>query len=233
MTAHVVPPTDLDGRGAPPDAASHRPRAVAVRRWFIILSPVLAGLFAIVGAASDPAVGIDGREMYAIYAEQPGPLQLKSLGLHWAFAFWAAPALLLAGYVRGRGAWLANIAAFLGFVGISTLPGLLFVDYYDSAIGQLYGADGAVAVSEQMETMWGVPVFAAPAVPGVFLGFLLAIIALWRAGLVRWWAVVAVVAGYVAFGGVTWWGSLLMTLCFGVVAVALERATRAGGPGSN
>ena len=36
------------------------------------------------------------------------------------------------------GAWLA-IAACLGFVGISTLPGLLFVDWYDSAAGQVYG----------------------------------------------------------------------------------------------
>ena len=47
----------------------------------------------------------------------PEPLQLKSLGLHWAYAFWIAPALLIARYVRGRGAWLANVAGFLGFAG--------------------------------------------------------------------------------------------------------------------
>ena len=120
-TNHLLPDTA---------AADPRPsRAVAVRRWFIVASPVLAGLFAIVGAYADPAAGTDGVKMWTVYAQNQDALQFKSLGFHWSYAFWIAPALLLVGYVRGKGAWLANIAAVLGFVGMTTLPGLLFVDW--------------------------------------------------------------------------------------------------------
>jgi hypothetical protein len=50
------------------------------------------------------------------------------------------PALLILPYVRGRGAWLANVAALVGFAGLVTLPGLVFVDFYDSAIAQEFGS---------------------------------------------------------------------------------------------
>ena len=134
--------------------------ALRIRRGLLIASPVLAALLAIVGSIADPAAGISGREMYEIYAEDPEAVQFKALALHWSYAFWIAPALLLVGLVRGRGAWLANIAGALAFAGLTTMPGLLFVDFYDSAIGQLNGADAAVAVSEHMDaTMWAVPAF--------------------------------------------------------------------------
>ena len=94
-----------------------------MRRWFLVACPVLAGIFAVIGAYADPAQGLDGRELYELYGANPDPLQFKSLGLHWSFAFWMAPALLAVPYVRRKGAWLANIAAFIGFAGITTLPG--------------------------------------------------------------------------------------------------------------
>jgi hypothetical protein len=206
-----------------------RSRALSVRRWFLIASPVLAGLFAIVGAYADPAAGISGTRMYEIYTNNPDPLQLKSLGFHWSYAFWIAPALLAAAYVRGKGAWIANIAALLGFVGMTTLPGLLFIDWYDSAIGQLYGPEAVAAVSERMsDTMWGIPAFTTPGMIGFMLGLPLATIALWRAGVVRWWAFVAVLGGYAAFmfSNVMWWGCAITTVCFTVFAVALARGTR-------
>jgi len=203
--------------------------ALSARRWFLIASPVLAGLFAVGAAYADPAAGTTGRAMWEVYAANPEPLQFKSLGFHWAYAFWMLPALLVAPYVRGRGAWLANVTAFVGFAGMTTLPGLLFIDWYDSAIGQLYGVDGVAAIGERMsETMWGVPVFTLPGMVGLVLALPLTAITLWRAGLARWWALVAVVAGFAAFmlSEVTWWGCALTTLCFAVFAVALERATR-------
>lgn len=217
---------------APPTARSADPppsRALAVRRWFVVACPTLAGLLAVLGAAADPAAGISGEELYRIYADNPGPLQWKSLGFHWSYAFWIAPALLVAAYVRGRGAWLANLTALIGFVGMTTLPGMLFIDWYDSAIGQLYGAEGAAAVNDLMtQTMWGVPYFALPGLVGFVLSLPLAALTLWRAGLVRWWAPVAVVAGFGAFMGsnVQWWGCLVTTACFAVFSVALARATR-------
>ena len=210
--------------------APRRSRALAVRRGFMIAAPVLAGLFAIVGAYADPAAGISGTRMFEIYTANPEPLQFKSLGFHWSYAFWTVPAFMAAAYVRGRGAWLANIAAFFGFVGMTTLPGLLFSDWYDSAIGQVHGgAEAVVAVQDRMsETMWGIPWFTMPGMFGLLLAMPLAAIALWRGGVVRWWAFVAVLAGQAAFmfSNVMWWGCAITTVCFAVFAYALATGTR-------
>jgi hypothetical protein len=205
-----------------------RSRALAARRWFLVASPVLAGVFAVIGAYADPAAGISGRELYELYGANPDPLQFKSLGFHWAYAFWMAPAVLAVPYVRGRGSWFANVAGIVGFAGLVTLPGLLFVDYYDSAIAQEFGVDGAVAVEAQMNQMWGVPAFALPGMIGLFLALPLIGVALWRAGLVRWWAPAATVAGFAAFtlSNITWWGCVITTGFFTVFAIALARATR-------
>ena len=218
---------DLDsGRATEPVAA--RTRALSARRGFLVAAPVLAGALAVVGAYADPAAGISGTEMQALYTANPGPLQFKSLGFHWAYAFWMLPALLIAPYVRGKGAWLANVTAFVGFVGISTLPGLLMADWFDSAIGQAVGPDGYAAVVERMDAMWGVPVMILPGTICLALVLPLTAITLIRAGLVRWWALAAVVAGFAAFLGssVMWWGCAIMTVCFAVFAYALARTTR-------
>jgi hypothetical protein len=227
-TAHDAPLTATAGTTTVAGTRTTT-KALAARRWFLVAAPVLAGLFAIVGAYADPGAGITGKELYRLYAAHPEPLQFKSLGFHWSYAFWIAPALLIAPYVRGRGAWLANVTALVGFVGMTTLPGLLFVDWYDSAIGQLYGVEGTAGVFELMtETMWGPRVFTTPGIVGLMLALPLTAITLWRAGLVRWWALVAVVGGFAAFmlSNVMWWGCVITTLCFAVFSVALHRATR-------
>lgn len=222
-----------DSASASPDAAtshSNGGAGLAVRRWFLVAAPVLAGLFAILGAAADPAVGQDGLALYRKYAANPDSLQFKSFGFHWSYSFWLVPPLLIASLVRGRGVWLANIGALLGFVGISTLPGLLFVDFYDSAIGQVGGAQLTVQVNETMEGMWGVPALVTPGLIGFVLALPVAALGAWRAGIVRWWGPVAVVAGFLAFGvsGVAVWGTVLTTLCFAVFALELARGTRPG-----
>lgn len=222
MTVTQAPST-TDPTTAPPGGS-----ALAARRWALIASPVLAGVCTTIGLAADPAAGIDGRELYELYGEHPEPLQFKALGLHYGYAFLVLPALLVGRLVRDRGAWLANVAAGLGFLGLSTLPGLLFVDFYDSAISTVHGVEAAMAVEEQMSGMWGVPVFVLPGLVGSALGIILAAVALWRAGLVRWWAPAAVVLALVAFGASSamWWGGVLMTLCLTAFAFALLRATR-------
>jgi hypothetical protein len=212
-----------------PADGPRRSRALAVRRGFLIAAPVLAGIFAVIGAYADPAAGISGQKMFEIYTANPERLQFKSLGFHWSYAFWIAPALLAAAYVRGRGAWIANVAALIGFAGMTTLPGLLFSDWYDSAIGQVYGADAVSAVQDKMgDTMWGVPVFTLPGIFGLLLALPLISIALWRGGVVRWWAFVAVVAGTAAFmfSNVMWWGCVITTVCFTVFSYGLAKGTK-------
>lgn len=199
--------------------------ALSFRRAALIAAPVLAGLFAIVGATADPAVGQNGVELWTKYAADPDSLQFKSFGFHWSYAFWLLPALLLAGMIRQRGVWLANVAGVLGFVGISTLPGLLVVDFYDSAIGQVAGVQTTQQVNETMEGMWAIQAIVQPGLIGFLLALPFAVAAAWRAGLVRWWAFAAVVAGQAAFmlSGVTAWGCALTTACFAILSYALAR----------
>lgn len=218
--------------GAPPASdGSPTPSALAARRAVLVASPVLAGLLAVVGAAADPAAGIADEELYRLYAEHPEALQIKSLALHWSYAFWMLPALLVAGWVRGRGAWLANVTAAVGFAGMTTLPGLLFSDWFESAVGQTFGVAGNIAVAERLEAMWAVPVFTSPGIVGFFLSLPLTALTLWRAGLTGPWAVLPVLAGLAAFVGsnVLWWGCAITTVCFAVFSVVLARATRGSG----
>jgi hypothetical protein len=219
-TTHGVPPEPARG--------TRITTGLSARRWFLIAAPVFAGLFAIVGAAADPAVGKTGMELWEGYAANPDPLQFKSFGFHWSYAFWAVPALLMAAMIRRRGVWLANVGAAIGFVGLSTLPGLLVVDFYDSAIGQVAGAETTKLVNEQMETMWAVPAIVFPGLVCFMLALPIATAAAWRAGIVRWWALVAVIAAEVAFlgSGVAVWGTVVTTACFTVFAYALWLGTR-------
>lgn len=219
--------TELTKAAVPDAVTGIRSSAISARRWFLVAAPALAGILAVVGAYADPAAGLDGRRLYELYAENPGPLQIKSLALHWSYAFWMIPALLVAAYVRGRGAWLANVTALVGFAGVSTLPGLLFVDWYDSAIGQAYGADGAERVNGIMETMWGVPVFTLPGMVGLVLALPLATLTLWRAGRAPWWGPVAAIAAFAVFvaSGVTWWGCAIAAVFLAAVSVAFVKST--------
>ena len=217
---------------AAPRTQQRSSKAIAVRRGLLVAAPVLAAGFTIVGAVGDPAAGTNGAEMIKVYIENPSPLQWKSTGYHWAYAFWILPAFLGAGLVRGKGAWLANVAALLAFAGMVTLPGMLITDWYASAIGHEFGLEGTQAVESYMEsTMWGVPGFGIAAMAGFVIGVPLSVVALLRAGLVRWWTLLAVIVPLAALfasqGAV--WGGLVCAAGLLVWAYALRGAVRSAG----
>ena len=220
--------TTTSSRTAAPEQP--RPyRSLTLRRAFLVSAPVLAGIFLIVGAAADPAAGIAGKEMHEIYAANPEPLQWKSLGYKWAYALWIAPALLAVPYLRARGSAIATLAGVVGFGGLTTMPGLLASDYFESALSQLYGVEATVAVFDHMdETMWGLGPFMLPGIVGLFLSLPLIMIAFWRAGAARWWGFAASVLAMVAFivSDATVWGAAVAAIFLTVVAVAIAKATQ-------
>ena len=212
-----------------PATATPMPAGVRVRRYALLSLPVLAGICLTVGAIADPAAGIDGDRMYELYAEHPDALQIKSLAFHWAYAFWIGTALLVTGLVRGRGVWLANLAGVLGFAGMTTLPGLLFGDWVDSATGQLWGVEGVNAMHDRIaDVSWGMPIFQLPGFAGLALALPIAVFALWRGRVVHWWAPLSVIAAFAAFmiSYATWPGCVVATACLTVLSVALARGTR-------
>lgn len=230
MTAVTTPAADLvEARSTTSRGTTERTRSASLRRGFMIASPILAGVLLLVATIADPGAGNTGEEMNKLYTAHPGALQIHSLTLHWSYAFWGVTAFMAATYVRGRGAVLANIGAFLGFVGMTTLPGILAVDWYDSSIGQVYGVDAIASLHEHMDkTLWALPFFAAPGIIGLLLCLPFAAAGLWRAGVVRWWAFAAALAGTATFigSGVTTWGVSLTAVLFTVLGVDLARGTR-------
>lgn len=233
MSGFLVDHSDPGSSHHVPAAPTPARRGLRLRRHLVVAAPVLAGLCCIVGAVFDPAAGKAGEEMYRVYAAQPEPLQLKSLGYHWAYAFWIGTALLVAPWVRSRGVTLANLGAVLGFAGMTTLPGLLAVDWYDSAVGQLHGVEAVGALHDHMDaTMWGLPVFMLPGILGLALALPLAVAGLARAGVVRWWTLAAVVGAFAVFtiSQATWWGAVGTTVLLTAFAAELARGTREPAP---
>ena len=210
-------------------APAGRSSALEFRRWVLVAAPVVAGLLAVGGAVADPAMDLDGEAMYAVYAAEPDAVQWKSLLYHFSSAVLGLAALMLAGAVRRRGAWLANLAGFFGLLGISSIPGFLIIDFYDSAIGQVHGVEGTLAVERTMEPMWGLQVMAGTGMVGFLLCLPVAALAAWRGGLLRWWGALAPIAGLgiglmVVGANVVGWG--VMTVGFAVLSVGLARGTR-------
>jgi hypothetical protein len=215
---------DSSTLAARPDAAPGA-SARAARRWFLVLSPVLAGLLAIAGAAADPYTG-DGAALYEAYAAQPEALQWKATAYHFAYLFWGVASLFLAGLVRRRGSWLANAAGVLALLGLTTMPGFILADFYDSSIGQAFGVDGALQVEAGMEDMWALMVLAGTGALGLVLALPVATLAAWRAALLPWWAGAAATAGIVVgffVLGPTVAAGIALTAGFLVLSVALAR----------
>ncbi|MGA8850983.1 MAG: hypothetical protein WB508_04610 [Aeromicrobium sp.] len=204
--------------------------ALKWRRWALVSSPVVAGLLITAASAVDPAVGADGRELYEKYAAETNLQQLHTNLLHWGFGFFGISALFVNGLVRGRGAWLANLAVAFGFAGLITLPGMVSVDFITSGVTQANGAEAMLRADGQIDAMWGIAVFAIPGAIGLIAGPVFGALALMRAGLVRWWAPAAVLVSFLAlnFGGFTWWSGALMTVLLATYSLALWNATRTG-----
>lgn len=231
-TTTLAPDAPTDG--TPPVGTDHhapadlRPsKALSFRRAFLVAAPVLAGVLATVAAVADPAAGISGDAMVRIYADNMDRLQYKSLAYHWSYAFWILPAMLIVPLVRGRGAWLATLTGFVGFLGLSTMPGLLMSDFFDSAIAAAHGLDGHREVYDALDGVWGIPAFIAPGILGLVLALPLTMITLWRAGLARWWGLAAAVAAFAAFtlSNATWPGTVIATLFLAAVSLAFAQAT--------
>ena len=206
-----------------------RSTALAFRRAALVAAPVIAGLLAIGGAIADPGVDLDGAAMYERYADNPDPLQWKSVLYHFSYALWGLAALMLAGAVRRRGSWIANLAGILAFLAISSMPGFLIVDFYDSAIGQVVGVEGTVEVNDRMAGMWGLAVMGGSGTIGFLLCLPVAALAAWRAGLIAWWDAAAPIAGIVLglmVIGANVPGWVVTTLGFAVLSVGLARGTR-------
>ena len=191
-------PSTIRGAGSTV-AQPHSPRndsALSFRRWAVILAAGLSGVIVLISIIVEPVHDAAGaREILQAYAANDRAQGLHSTLIHYGFALSAPVAYAMVGLVRRQGAWIANLAALLAVLGLSTLPGLVFLDYYDVAVVQTAGLEAAVNAGDAIEKL---PGFAALLVP-VFIPAILAVpvatLALWRARLVAWWIPLVAAAG--------------------------------------
>jgi hypothetical protein len=193
------------------------PSALGVRRAAVIAAPTLSALLIVAGFFLDPAIEKDGRELAREYAAHPGREQVSALAFHFAFALLAVPAVALIVAVRARGAWLANLAAFFAFLGMTTLPGMLLLDFYDIAIYGELGGSAWEAVDDRLQELPGATVLFLTAFLGFVLTLPVALLAAWRARLLAWWPAFLLLGGAVCaeavpngFGLLIWAGTLLV-----------------------
>ena len=180
----------------------------------------------------DPAIGESGRELAEEYAAHPGREQVSALAFHFGFALLAIPAVALIVAVRGRGAWLANLASFLGGLGLTTLPGFLLTDFYDIAIYGELGGDAWDAVDDRIQELPGAAIMFITGFFGFFFALPVALLAAWRARLLPWWPAPLVLAGGVCAQavpdgyGLLIWAATLAVLSY-VLASRYDRGSNA------
>ena len=189
--------------------------ALEFRRLAMIAAPVVSGVLIVAAFFLDPAIDKSGREMAEAYAAHPDREQVSALALHFAFALLAVTAVALIVAVRGKGAWLANLAGLFGVLGMTTLPGFLITDFYDIAIYGELGGDAWQTVNDRMEELPGAMVLFMTGFLGFVLTMPLALLAAWRAGLLPLWLSPMVFFGEVlglampgGFGLLVWAASL-------------------------
>jgi hypothetical protein len=153
----------------------------------------------------DPVPSASGRELIEGYAEHSTRSGLHTNLIHYGFALLAPVVYAIVGLVRGRGAWLANVAGVLAVIGLSTLPGLVLLDLTSTAMVRATDVDTAFAAEQQLGEMPAFVLVVVPALVTAMLAMPMAVAALWRAGLVAGPIVVVAVAAQMAPFVLPWW----------------------------
>lgn len=201
------------------------PSALRFRRSAVIAAAGLSGLLVFVSMIVDPVPDADGSELIAGYAGDLTRSGLHTNLIHYGFALIAPVVYAMVALVRGRGAWLANVAGFLAVIGLSTLPGLVLLDF--TAVAAAVGADldTAAAIEDQLGQMGWFLAIVIPAFLSAMVALPLGLAALWRGGLVPGSVPVAAVATTLAmqFGPAWWVGFGLNAFMMLAVAYFLAR----------
>jgi hypothetical protein len=172
-----------------------------------------------------PVPDADGRELIQGYAANPGRQGLHTNLIHYGFALFAPVAYAMVGLARRRGAWIANVAGLFAVLGLSTLPGLVLTDYVLVGVEHVAGLDAASKIDAATENLPGFTALAVPAILASVLAVPVAALALWRAGLVRWWLPIVATATFLAPNVIPGWllGFSVMAAGMLTVAWALSR----------
>jgi hypothetical protein len=161
------------------------------------ISMIGAGVLILAGVLIGPWQPDDSLRTYLLtYAAEPVRAQTSAVVLHFGFLL-LLPTILGLAMVTQQARILNRIGLGLGILGAGTLPGLLIVDFYDIAIGQMLPIEQGIALEEKVESMSGQLIIFLPTIVGLLVALILLGIAAWRVGFAPWWSPALVVAGFI------------------------------------
>jgi hypothetical protein len=168
----------------------------------------------------DPVPSAEGRELIQGYAANKGRQGLHTNLIHYGFALFAPVAYAMVGLVRQRGAWIANLAGLFAVIGLSTLPGLVLLDDVSVGVAQVAWVDVAFDGQTAAEGLPGFAALMAPAFVTSLLAVPVALLALWRAGLVAWCLPVMSAATFLAPNFLPGWLDGFSIMAAGMLTVS-------------
>jgi hypothetical protein len=161
--------------------------SLSARRWFVLVTAALSGIIVFISMVVDPVPNADGLDLIKGYSENSSAQALHTNLIHYGFAMTLPALLAMTLLVRKRGAWLANVAGLLALIGLTTLPGMVLIDFTSVAAANVVGADTAYEISKELDESIGFIVIVAPAFFASVLALPLASLAMWRGGLFPGW----------------------------------------------
>lgn len=188
-----------------PAAAASRSAPVPLRQEPAHRALAVAGGVALIagaalffaGLATSPVQdGLDKASYIESLARDSLLTQVSAVLLHYGNLFMGAGVLALPWLVRGRrGAVATVVGALLAAVALLANSGALFADWMHLELGRSLPLEDAAAVSD---AVLGHPLFQASfgIAPLISLGLIVASIGLARAGVLGWWSIPAIIAGY-------------------------------------
>lgn len=194
--------------------------ATRFRRTMMGLCLIAGPLMTVIGGLATPW---EDEATLASYlqalGENPIRAQVSAVLLYFGYLLTAVGVFGMIHIVKRRAVVLAHVAGILAVWGWVTLPGLLVTDFYDLSLAQYDDRQSAIAISERAGEYAGSTVLGLPVLFG-FIGLVLLVVAVWRAGFAPVWVPLVFVAGFaMSFFGPA--GVVSFTVGFALAFVAL------------
>lgn len=170
--------------------------ATRFRRRAIGTVAIVGGVLTAAGfAATVWEASASKADYLASLVSDPLRSQLAAVLLHFGYMAFIPVLVAFAAMTRRRWRVGGTIGIGLSAIGALALPGLLVTDFYDMAMRQTLPADLAVRASDAAQELPLGALVGGPFIMVMFVGFLVATIAAWRAGFAHWVMTLPLVVG--------------------------------------
>ncbi|MBN9109193.1 MAG: hypothetical protein J0I34_10440 [Pseudonocardia sp.] len=170
--------------------------ATRFRRRAIGTVAIVGGVLTAAGfAATVWEASASKADYLASLVSDPLRSQLAAVLLHFGYMAFIPVLVAFAAMTRRRWRVGGTIGIGLSAIGALALPGLLVTDFYDMAMRQTLPADLAVRASDAAQELPLGALVGGPFIMVMFVGFLVATIAAWRAGFAHWVMALPLVVG--------------------------------------